>query len=88
MLNCAPLEVINQDFETLCENYTGYKGLYANGCGQPHDELGWEFDDNYDAQKKYVDYFKIWKKKGLKIIGGCCGTNPDYIRSLSRVIPS
>ena len=47
MLNCAPLEVIHQDFDALCENYSGYKGLYANGCGHPHDELGWQFDDEY-----------------------------------------
>jgi homocysteine S-methyltransferase len=88
MLNCAPLEVINQDFKILCNNYSGYKGLYANGCGYPHDELGWEFDDSYDASEKYVTYFTKWKNKGLKIIGGCCGTNSDYIKAISQVAKS
>lgn len=88
MLNCAPIEVIDQDFEILYKEYSGYKGLYANGCGYPHDELGWEFDDSYDASEKYVSYFQKWKKKGLKIIGGCCGTNADYIKAISQVATS
>ncbi|MBZ0203804.1 MAG: homocysteine S-methyltransferase family protein [Ignavibacteria bacterium] len=49
-------------------------------------------DPNYkegDPMRKTVspdDYFnfaKRWKSLGVRIIGGCCGTNPMYVRKLS-----
>jgi len=27
-------------------------------------------------------------KNGANIIGGCCGTNPDYIRAMAKLVQS
>jgi 5-methyltetrahydrofolate--homocysteine methyltransferase len=34
----------------------------------------------------YVQYIPQMIEKGVNIIGGCCGTNPDYIKRISEII--
>jgi 5-methyltetrahydrofolate--homocysteine methyltransferase len=34
----------------------------------------------------YVGYIPQMIKNGANIIGGCCGTNPDYIRRMAEII--
>ncbi|MCC6865319.1 MAG: homocysteine S-methyltransferase family protein [Ignavibacteria bacterium] len=58
-------------------------GVYAN-IGDPN------FKDG-DQMKKTVlpdEYFKYaqkWKSMGVRLIGGCCGTNPLYIAKLNTL---
>ncbi|MDA3895524.1 MAG: homocysteine S-methyltransferase family protein [Desulfobacteraceae bacterium] len=30
--------------------------------------------------------YRIWIKAGASIVGGCCGTGPEYIRKLRELI--
>ena len=34
----------------------------------------------------FAEHMKILKEQGASILGGCCGTSPEYIRALCRVI--
>jgi len=34
----------------------------------------------------YVKYIPQMIKNGANIIGGCCGTNPDYIKRMAEII--
>ena len=36
--------------------------------------------------QEYIIYIKKMVEEGVNIIGGCCGTNPDYIREIYKVI--
>jgi S-methylmethionine-dependent homocysteine/selenocysteine methylase len=85
-LNCRPIDTVDEAFQKLAMNYDGVIGLYPNGVGHAHDDLGWCFASNDDKIQKFVASALRWVKAGAKIIGGCCGTTPDYIRAFHREI--
>jgi 5-methyltetrahydrofolate--homocysteine methyltransferase len=34
----------------------------------------------------YLNYIPQMAKNGANIIGGCCGTNPEYIHKMAEVL--
>jgi enediyne biosynthesis protein CalE2 len=54
---------------------------YAQGAGAPDDANGWRFTEE-NLLDNYVIFAKQWRDEGVQIIGGCCGTNPEYIERL------
>ena len=36
----------------------------------------------------YVKYIPKIMENGANIIGGCCGTDPDYIKRMAEIIPT
>lgn len=34
--------------------------------------------------KEFAEYAKVLAEKGVSILGGCCGTNPNYIKALKK----
>ena len=36
--------------------------------------------------QKYAEYIAQMADKGVKLFGGCCGTNPDFIREMKAVL--
>ncbi len=56
-------------------------GVYANIA----DPLGGKSDKFKPdiSPAEYFDYASKWKRMGAVIIGGCCGTTPEYIRKIS-----
>ncbi len=83
-LNCRPIDTVDSAFQILSSSYEGAIGLYPNGAGHPHGDEGWCFEVNGDGIQRFVRSALRWKDAGAKIIGGCCGTTPDYIRALHR----
>ncbi|HPC35816.1 MAG TPA: homocysteine S-methyltransferase family protein [Candidatus Marinimicrobia bacterium] len=55
--------------------------LYAN-AGIYSRRNGWRKDPNFTPQN-YARIAANWLKSGAKIIGGCCGTTPDFIKALA-----
>lgn len=51
------------------------KGRYTQGK--------WEDDPEFSPEK-FSLIAKNWYERGVKIIGGCCFTNPEYIQAVSR----
>jgi 5-methyltetrahydrofolate--homocysteine methyltransferase len=66
--------------EELSEKATCYTSLYPN-AGLPN-ELG-----EYEETPHYMaDQFEEYASEGfVNIVGGCCGTTPDHIRSIAEV---
>lgn len=60
-------------------------GAYANGDGISDDDEGWKFTGNI-TPVKYLSFVKDWINDRVQIIGGCCGTNPEFIKKISRYI--
>ncbi|HEX8966192.1 MAG TPA: homocysteine S-methyltransferase family protein, partial [Patescibacteria group bacterium] len=59
--------------------------VYAQGNGIPEDNLGWKFFRK-DKGAQYTKYAQQWIANGAQIIGGCCGTTPEYIYSISKIL--
>jgi S-methylmethionine-dependent homocysteine/selenocysteine methylase len=57
--------------------------VYGN-VGLPEDEQhGWEFTHDV-TEDEYTTFARAWQRAGASIIGGCCGTTPEYVRMLAR----
>ena len=42
---------------------------------------------SYDmTPEKFGESMKVLLEKGAKIVGGCCGTTPDFIRELKKLV--
>jgi S-methylmethionine-dependent homocysteine/selenocysteine methylase len=83
-LNCRPIGTLDAAFRKLSSVYDGTIGLYPNGMGHAHDDLGWCFEESGDGIATFTACAMRWKAAGATIIGGCCGTTPGYIRALHR----
>lgn len=83
LINCTPLEYSIKPLKELLNSTKLPVGVYANGEGGPDDNQGWKFD-NQKRKDKYIRYVKKWRLMGVKIIGGCCGTSPEYIKRISQ----
>jgi homocysteine S-methyltransferase len=84
--NCAPISRIQKSVEILCAFENNFPiCVYANGLGEPGEPLGWVFGDTGTEVQAYSTASKTWQELGVKIIGGCCGTTPEYIKNLKEL---
>ncbi|HUI64657.1 MAG TPA: homocysteine S-methyltransferase family protein [Bacteroidota bacterium] len=59
-------------------------GVYAN-VGVPGSEHGSLLTTDV-TEEEYAEFARGWVQSGVRIIGGCCGTTPEYILSLHRAL--
>ncbi len=85
LTNCRPLDVISSSVEKLIKISPVPVGVYANGDGHPDDAEGWLFEGQH-PEERYADFAKRWLDAGVSIIGGCCGTTPEYIKRLRQLM--
>lgn len=86
LFNCMPPEDITKAISVLKNETKLPFGGYGNGVGQPHNEQGWIFDQSGQAMEIYLNCARQWIKDGARIVGGCCGTNPDFIKAMAKII--
>jgi homocysteine S-methyltransferase len=78
-INCVSPRYLNIPLQTLKAQTKLPLCVYGN-IGIPESEQhGWEFTQDI-SEEQYASYAGDWQKAGVSIIGGCCGTTPDYIR--------
>lgn len=83
LLNCRPPKEITRGLQEFSECTVPFGG-YANGVGEAGTCCGWNFETQLGSPiESYVNEVKNWKKLGAKIIGGCCGTTPEYVKLLA-----
>ena len=83
MLNCVRpslVEPVLNHLKTLTDKPLG---VYAN-IGDPNYKEGEEMKATVTPDE-YLNYARKWKQLGARIIGGCCGTSPLYIRKLNSL---
>ena len=81
LINCihpASAEAILRNLKQLTDLPLG---VYAN-VGNPEKKNGEVFEKEVTVHQ-YYKFAKKWKELGVKIIGGCCGTDPSYIKKIS-----
>lgn len=86
LINCTPSADVSAALCLLVQASQLPAGAYAN-IGKPEPVFGWEFTHEVDIPR-YTDYAKEWVDCGAKIIGGCCGTTPEYIAALKHSLQS
>jgi homocysteine S-methyltransferase len=79
-INCTHHSIISGFLNTYSHKIELPLAAYAN-AGYYDIEKGWRADPGF-SPSKYSNIAKTWAKQGIKIIGGCCGTNPLHIRRL------
>ena len=83
MVNCIHPLLAEPVLKTL-KQFTGIPlGVYAN-IGDPNYKDGDPMRKTVSPESYYV-FAKKWRTLGAKIIGGCCGTNPLYVRKYSQL---
>ena len=81
LLNCAPPDHITAGLEQLAPLWNKPLGVYAHvGKFNPPE---WQFTDDYNADQ-HLQECKHWHDLGATVIGGCCGTTPDYIKKVTE----
>lgn len=79
-INCSlgPVEILDIAKE-LCEN-TRLPVFVKPNAGLPNLETG-----GYDIdEKEFARLMLPYKEIGISMLGGCCGTSPDYIREVAE----
>ncbi len=86
MVNCVPAPWVNGCLTVLDQVARGRVpwGAYAN-TGQPDAEGRWHDTDARDPAR-YAQYAQVWLAHGARLLGGCCGTTPEHIRQLRRLL--
>ncbi len=74
----TPVDDTGPGLEIVSKNWAGTFGAYAHF---PRSVSPSSLPDAIEPQQ-YLNYAKVWKESGARIIGGCCGTRPDHIRTL------
>ena len=75
------VEYIDECLDIVKNNWNGLVGVYAHSGDDI--QMEWTFDQVI-SPKDYLIYCERWLKKGVNIIGGCCGTGPEHIRYLKK----
>jgi len=84
-VNCISQEIATKAVKKLKTITSLPICVYAQGDGKPEDNQGWEFTKEKNI-KQYVASVNQWIKEGAQIVGGCCGTNPSYIKAIAGIV--
>jgi S-methylmethionine-dependent homocysteine/selenocysteine methylase len=79
-INCVSPRVMDTAITNLSASSTLPFGVYAN-VGQPGEEHGKVLVCDV-TEDEYGMFALSWFQRGAAIIGGCCGTTPEYISKL------
>ncbi len=82
-VNCIHPSLVEQVIDHIKTLTDIPLGAYAN-IGDPNYKEGDPLRKTVSPEE-YLSYAKKWKAKGVRLIGGCCGTNPLYVRKYSSL---
>lgn len=84
-VNCVPAMSLIDHLQTIRDQVPEGAALAAYGnVGIPDDVRGWINTDAVDPER-YAGLVADWLSMGVELVGGCCGTSPDTIRSIRRL---
>ena len=83
LVNCAAPKRLTQILPRLAELDLQF-GAYGN-VGRPCSEAGW-VNEGEALPQAYVGEVLRWLEGGATILGGCCGTGPQHIEAVDRLV--
>lgn len=85
LINCAPPEELEKIFSSFARLSPGLAhGVYAH-LGERDEATGWRLPERHEPER-YAAWAARRIPDGARIVGGCCGTSPEHIAALRRVI--
>lgn len=86
-INCVHPRILQQ----ALDRNTGIDGRIVSFHGNTSDLSAAELDGSRELITEEPDTFalackELLGKHDIKIIGGCCGSNPDHIRAIARIL--
>jgi S-methylmethionine-dependent homocysteine/selenocysteine methylase len=91
LVNCAPPEDVSRALQSLGSHASGPSGAYAH-VGK-FDPPSWKFEffprfshTEEWSPERYAAAARGWQAGGARLIGGCCGTRPPFIRELKAAL--
>ncbi|RMH12337.1 MAG: homocysteine S-methyltransferase family protein [Planctomycetota bacterium] len=84
LVNCVPADRTLEYLQALLAALPAGvgAGCYAN-AGQADSACAGR---SPDACRRYAEYARDWLEAGARIIGGCCGTWPEHIEAVARML--
>jgi len=84
LLNCSLFSVTADAVDVLLRDWKGPWGVYPNvGAAMPTRE---GVIEKKLTIREFTNEIKKYLTSGAKVIGACCGSNPDYILAAREVI--
>ena len=85
MLNIMHTDVrfVDACLDVLDKKWDGLVGVYAHSGAVINGQ--WMFDGTISPEA-YSVFARQWLKRGINLIGGCCGIRPDHINELQPLI--
>jgi len=84
LLNCSLCSITADAVDVLLRNWKGPWGVYPNvGTVMPTKE---GVIEKKLTIKEFANEINKYLTSGAKVIGACCGSNPDYIRAAREAI--
>ena len=75
------VKYVDDCLSILSSEWTGLKGVYAHSGKMVGTE--WTFNDVI-SKEEYALFVSKWMKKGINVVGGCCGITTDHMRFIAR----
>lgn len=83
MLMHTDVSLVGDCLDVALAQWPGPVGVYAHS-GDVRDGR-WVFDDVISPEA-YASYAGDWVRRGVRIVGGCCGVGPEHVRELASVV--
>ena len=92
LVNCCAANLVTPSIKALKELTDIPIGGYANAenvaLDKENSNLKFAAERHWNSaieinEKAYLEEARLWIKEGASIVGGCCRTNPNYIKELS-----
>jgi len=86
LVNCVPVTIAEGCLARMARATRRPIGCYPN-AGHPDLDRGtWHRDDDL-SPARFAAFAGGWLRRGALVVGGCCGTGPDYTRALRDALP-
>jgi len=77
------VELIDDCLDVMKNHWSGAIGVYAHS-GRSHESTGaWTYNDTISPED-YAAAADRWLKRGVQVIGGCCGIGPNHIERIHQ----
>jgi S-methylmethionine-dependent homocysteine/selenocysteine methylase len=83
-VNCIPALSLQKALKDLGHSSDLPLAAYGNIGHSDHFQV-WEDTQDHDL-KDYADLCAQWLSSGVRLIGGCCGSNPEHIAALAETL--
>ncbi len=81
-INCTHHSVVTEFLNTYADKIDISIMVYVN-AGFFDFQKGWQEDSAFTPER-YASIAQTWIDQGVRIIGGCCGTGPEFISYLAK----